>query len=328
MGGRKTFDADVFAGEHAALNFAFEQVHRRIADEARDEGVGGVVVDLGRGTDLLHDALVHHHDAICQRHRLDLVVGDVDRGDFQLVAEVFDLGAGGDAELGVEVGERLVHQEHVRFAHDGAGEGDALALAAGKLGRAAVQEVVKLHHRGGAADFRIMRFGVDAADLEGKADVFVDVHIGVERIALEHHGDIAVFRIEVIDPLAIDENIAFCGLLETGDHAHGRRLATAGGAEQNEELFIGNREVEIIDANERPPALGDIAELNFGHSTTHPIAYECKNSRRDSWRFASIILKDIFDLSKLGACVVGDCRGYYCKRMQAFRFGCRACCAA
>jgi hypothetical protein len=35
-----------------------------------------------------------------------------------------------DAQLGVEVRERLVEQEHLRLAHDGAPDGDALALAA------------------------------------------------------------------------------------------------------------------------------------------------------------------------------------------------------
>ena len=38
-------------------------------------------------------------------------------------------------QLCVEVGERLVEQEHLRMAHDGAPDGDALALAAGKLAR-------------------------------------------------------------------------------------------------------------------------------------------------------------------------------------------------
>ncbi len=38
-----------------------------------------------------------------------------------------------DAQLGVEIGERFVEQEHLRLAHDGAADGDALALAAGEL---------------------------------------------------------------------------------------------------------------------------------------------------------------------------------------------------
>ena len=40
------------------------------------------------------------------------------------------------AQRRVEVGQRLVEQEGLRLAHDGAADGDALALAAGELAAA------------------------------------------------------------------------------------------------------------------------------------------------------------------------------------------------
>jgi hypothetical protein len=43
-----------------------------------------------------------------------------------------DLHAHLDAQLGVQVGQRLVEQEHRRLAHDGAAHGHALALTAGE----------------------------------------------------------------------------------------------------------------------------------------------------------------------------------------------------
>ena len=46
------------------------------------------------------------------------------------------------AQLRVEVGQRLVHQEDARLAHDGAADRDALHLAAGEAVRLAVEEVV------------------------------------------------------------------------------------------------------------------------------------------------------------------------------------------
>ena len=48
-----------------------------------------------------------------------------------------------DAQLGVEVGERLVHEEHGGLADDGAAERDALALAAGELLGLAVEQVAR-----------------------------------------------------------------------------------------------------------------------------------------------------------------------------------------
>ena len=110
------------------------------ADEAGDEARRRVVVEFLRRADLLDAAVVHHHDAVGQRHRLDLVVGDVDRGGADRLVHLLDLGAHLHAQLGVEVGQRLVEQEDLRVAHDGAAHRDALALAAGQRLRLAVQQ--------------------------------------------------------------------------------------------------------------------------------------------------------------------------------------------
>ncbi|MNW02468.1 hypothetical protein D3C71_1982550 [compost metagenome] len=47
--------------------------------------------------------------------------------------QLANLGAHCHAQLGVQVGQRLVEQEDLRVAHDGSAHCDALALAAGEL---------------------------------------------------------------------------------------------------------------------------------------------------------------------------------------------------
>jgi hypothetical protein len=59
-------------------------------------------------------------------------VGDVDHGGLEAGVELADLGAHLDAHLGVEVGERLVEEEGLGLADDGAADGHALSLAAGE----------------------------------------------------------------------------------------------------------------------------------------------------------------------------------------------------
>ena len=71
---------------------------------------------------------------------------------FEALVQLLDLGAHRDAQLGVEVGQRLVEQEHLRVAHDGAAHGDALALAAGELARIAVEQRREAEDVGGALD--------------------------------------------------------------------------------------------------------------------------------------------------------------------------------
>ena len=138
---------------------ALEEVHRRGAEEAGNEEVGGFVVDFERGVDLLDDAFlesgggvehgVHHDDAGAHGHGFDLVVGDVDHGGLETAVQLDDLGAHLDAHLGVEVGERFVEEKDLGLAHDGAADGDALALAAGERLGGAVEELAETEDFGG-----------------------------------------------------------------------------------------------------------------------------------------------------------------------------------
>ena len=74
--------------------------------------VGGLGRRSRRGGADLQELAAHHHgDAVGHRHRLDLVVRDVDEGRAEPAMQLGDLGAHVHAQLGVEVGQRLVHQE-------------------------------------------------------------------------------------------------------------------------------------------------------------------------------------------------------------------------
>ena len=113
------------------------------AEEAGDELVGGPVVEFERRADLFDAPGVHHHDAVGHRHRLDLIVRDIDDRRLQRLMQRLDLGAHLHAQLGVEVGQRLVEQEQVGLAHDRAAHGDALPLAARELARETVEIIAR-----------------------------------------------------------------------------------------------------------------------------------------------------------------------------------------
>ena len=124
----------------APADGALQQVHRRRADEGGDEGVRRAVVEVERRADLLDVAVAHDHDAIGHRHRLDLVVGDIDGRGPEPLVQGADLGPHRHPELGVEVRQRLVEQEHLGVAHDGPAHGDPLALPARQLARQPLQK--------------------------------------------------------------------------------------------------------------------------------------------------------------------------------------------
>ena len=80
--------------------------------------------------------------AICvgHRHRLFLVVRDVDECDSDLVLDPLQLELHLLAELQVERAERLVEQENTRMVHERAAESDPLLLAARELLGLALRE--------------------------------------------------------------------------------------------------------------------------------------------------------------------------------------------
>ena len=68
------------------------------------------------------------------------------------------------------------------------------------------------------------------------------------------------------EDLAADGDGAFGGRHEAGDHAERRGLAAAGGAEQGDELALGQREGDVGDgAQAGAVALTEALEDEFAH---------------------------------------------------------------
>ena len=74
----------------------------------------GFGVELGRRSRLLTNR-VDGHDALGERHRLELIVGDAQRGEPEIADQRLQPGAPLVPQLRIEVGERFVQQD--RRAH-------------------------------------------------------------------------------------------------------------------------------------------------------------------------------------------------------------------
>src|SRR5690606_30651562 len=62
------------------FDLARNKVHVWSANKAGDKEIGGLVIKLERGADLLDDAGIEHHDLVGQRHGLHLIMGHIDHG--------------------------------------------------------------------------------------------------------------------------------------------------------------------------------------------------------------------------------------------------------
>ena len=189
-----------------------------------------------------------------------------------------------DAELRVEVRERLVHQEGGRLAHDRAAHRDALPLPAGEGARAALQELLEPEHAGDVRDAAVdLRLG-RLPHLEAVGEVLRDRVVRVERVVLEHHRDVAVARREPGDLAVADPDLAVADLLEPRDHPQEGRLAAAGRADEHHELAALDREADLVDgADVTGEELRHPLEPDLGHARTLPsLALDCVRDRMAS----------------------------------------------
>jgi hypothetical protein len=281
QGGRAEPDGQAVAV--LALDLADGHVHRRGADEAGHEDVGRVVVEVLGVADRLEDPGLHHRHPVAHGHGLGLVVGDVGGGGggVEVVLDLGDLRAHLHPQLGVQVGQGLVHQEHLGLADDGPAHGHPLALAARELLGLAVQQRRQLQHVGHLPDPAVDLGLVHAPDAQPVGDVVGDGHVRVQGIGLEHHGDVAVPGGEGVDHPVADAHGPGREVLQAGHHPQGGRLAAAGRAHQDQELAVGDVQVQVLDGVEPVLVLlVDLVENDLGHGSLLGLA----GQRRSAWQ--------------------------------------------
>ena len=86
-----------------------------VADEVGDEQAHRLLVELDRRSGLRDAAVMHHDDAVGDGERLLLVVRHIGDGEVEIELQLADLLAHAPAQLGIEVRQRLVEQQHLRL---------------------------------------------------------------------------------------------------------------------------------------------------------------------------------------------------------------------
>ena len=160
--------------------------------------------------------------------RLGLAAGDVQEGHAEPLADAAQLAAHPGAEVGVERPERFVEQHQGRLRHEGAGEGDALALTARDGGDGAALEPREAHEvdhgphpvRDGAR-----RGAVVGPVLQPEGDVLLHGQVREQREVLEHEADVAPVGGPTGQRLAAQRHGAGVERLEARDGAQQDGLA-------------------------------------------------------------------------------------------------------
>ena len=203
-------------GDHGLLGLLVHPLDQALGEDDQDEGERqDEDVEPGpetRSEEVLDGQLEERHGGLPGRSR-HFVRGDPAVDERDLAAKVLhDLGVvGGEEEgraelaveplhrlqdvvgvLGVEVGRRLVGEDEVGPLDDGPGDGHALALAAGELGRAGLGPVGEVDPFEGGHDLAAPLGRRVAEEEQGELDVLVDGVDGQEVESLEDEADVTV----------------------------------------------------------------------------------------------------------------------------------------
>ena len=172
--------------------------------------------------------------------------------------------------LGIEGGGGLVEDEDAGILEEDAGDGDALALAAGKgdaaladVGFVAVaepgDEVVGIGGPGGGDDFILGGAGPAVADVLGDG-------AGEEDVVLHDDSDLAADGLDVVggDGFVVDEDFAGGGIVEAGEEGDDGAFAGAAGADEGDHFAGLDGEVDVVEGGLADAvAEGDVAELDL-----------------------------------------------------------------
>ena len=185
------------------------------------------------------------------------LVGDDDDGDVLLLVQALEELHHLDAGLGVQRARGLVGKDDLRAGDEGAGDGDALLLAAGHLvgevgGPGREPELLQVFHR-----HLVPLLPRDALVVEGELHV-LHGRLEVDEVeALEHEADhpVAVVRRllfgQVLDELAVQPVFAGVVIVQDAQDIEEGGLAGAGGAHDGHELPAFDGEVDALEHVQR-----------------------------------------------------------------------------
>jgi hypothetical protein len=73
--------------------------------------------------------------------------------------------------------------------------------------------------------------GSDVAPAQTEGQIVAHTHMRVERVRLEHHGDVAIFGRDLVHDPAVDRDLARSNRFKTGDHAQDGCFTATGWSE-------------------------------------------------------------------------------------------------
>ena len=124
------------------------------------------------------------------------------------------------------------------------------------------------------------------AVFEPELHVFAHRQVGEDRVILEHHADVALGRVQVVDAGAVKIEIPALDGVEAGDHAQQGRLAAAGRPKKGKKFPAADVQVQVLDNGIAAVFLHGVLDPDF---YAHAVSSSLHHSRQLLPQFGLII---------------------------------------
>ena len=157
--------------------------------------------------------------------------------------------------MAVQCAGGLVGQNDSRTACQCPRDGNTLLLTAGKLVGHPVGILHDLHQVQKLIRPLLDLGLVHLAVFQTECHIVPDGEVREDGVVLEHHADVALAGVHIVDALLVEEDVAALNGVEACDHTEKSGLAAAGGTQQGEQLTISDLQIQVRDDRIIPVAL-------------------------------------------------------------------------
>ena len=131
-----------------------------------------------------------------------------------------------------------------------------------------MQQRLDLQQGGDALDRLVLARLRHAPALHAEGDVLARRHGRIERIGLEHHGDVAILGRHRVDEPPVYAYLAFAHALQPRDHREQGRFAAARGADESDELARARVKIDALQHLDGAEALAQPRDVQGRHIRT------------------------------------------------------------
>ena len=226
-------------------------------------------------------------------------MGDDHHGDTQLPVDVPDQLQDLPGGIGIQGAGGLIAQQHSGMGGQRTGDGHALLLSAGQLGRVGVRLIRQAHQLQQLVGALLGLVSLDTGQLHGEAYVPQAGALHQQIEPLEDHGDLPPRRPQLggghgVQPLAVDDDLAAGRLLQQVDAPHQRALTGAGHTDDAVNVAVFDGEGDVLESVYPAGCAGikcfaDVLQFDHGRLppfsltwwSAHPAWSACR--RTDPW---------------------------------------------